>query len=131
GMVGIRLREVSLDYPLYGAYDFSAKRRVLGRLVNQPSEVRTVRAIDRVSIEAGAGARIGLAGPNGSGKSTLLRLIAGVYPPSSGRVTVRGNVVPLLGLNAGVNLDFVAEDNIALLLRISGRKPTRSVIDEI
>jgi lipopolysaccharide transport system ATP-binding protein len=39
--------------------------------------------------------------------------------------------VPLLGLNAGVNLDFVAEDNIALLLRISGRKPTRSVIDEI
>ena len=74
---------------------------------------------------------MGLLGRSGSGKSTLLRLIAGVYPPSSGRVAIKGNVVPLLGLNAGVNLDFIAEDNIALLLRISGRKPTRAVIDEI
>jgi lipopolysaccharide transport system ATP-binding protein len=130
-MVGIRLREVSLDYPLYGAYDFSAKRRVLGRLVNEASEIRTVRAIDRVSIEAGAGARIGLAGPNGSGKSTLLRLIAGVYPPTSGGIEIDGNIVPLLGLNAGVNLDFVAADNIRLLLRISGRKPTQALVDEI
>jgi lipopolysaccharide transport system ATP-binding protein len=130
-MVSIRLREVSLDYPLYGAYDFSAKRRVLGRLVNEASEIRTVRAIDRISIEAGAGARIGLAGPNGSGKSTLLRLIAGVYPPTSGGIEIDGNIVPLLGLNAGVNLDFVAADNIRLLLRISGRKPTQALVDEI
>ncbi|MGY4295625.1 ABC-type polysaccharide/polyol phosphate transport system ATPase subunit [Bradyrhizobium sp. i1.4.4] len=130
-MVSINLHNVCLDYPLYGAYDFSLKRRLLGHLIREPGEMRIIRAVDNVSIEAEAGARIGLAGPNGSGKSTLLRLIAGVYPPSSGRVTVRGNVVPLLGLNAGVNLDFVAEDNIALLLRISGRKPTRSVIDEI
>lgn len=130
-MVSISLRNVSLDYPLYGAYDFSMKRRLLGRLVNQPSETRMIRAIDDVSIEAASGARIGLAGPNGSGKSTLLRLIAGVYPPTSGCVDMTGNVVPLLGLNAGANLDFVAADNIRLLLRISGRKPTPEVVDEI
>lgn len=130
-MASISLRNVCLDYPLYGAYDFSLKRRLLGHLIREQSGMRIIRAVDSVTIEAEAGARIGLAGPNGSGKSTLLRLIAGVYPPSNGSVTVKGNIVPLLGLNAGVNLDFVAEDNIALLLRISGRKPTRAVIDDI
>ncbi|MBR0828348.1 ABC transporter ATP-binding protein [Bradyrhizobium manausense] len=130
-MASISLRNACLDYPLYGAYDFSLKRRVLGRLIREQDEMRTIRAVDDVSIEAAAGARIGLAGPNGSGKSTLLRLIAGVYPASSGQVEISGSVMPLLGLNAGVNLDFVAEDNIALLLRISGRKPTRAIIDDI
>jgi lipopolysaccharide transport system ATP-binding protein len=130
-MVSITLRDVSLDYPLYGAYDFSLKRRLLGRLINAPSETRTFRAIDRVSIEATAGARIGLAGPNGSGKSTLLRLIAGVYPPTSGSIEIIGNITPLLGLNAGANLDFIAADNIRLLLRIGGRKPTQAIVDDI
>jgi lipopolysaccharide transport system ATP-binding protein len=130
-MASINLRDVCLDYPLYGAYDHSIKRRLLGRLINEPSETRIIRAIDHVSIEAVAGARIGLAGPNGSGKSTLLRLIAGVYPPSSGELAIRGEIVPLIGLNAGANLDFVAADNIRLLLRISGRKPTQAIVDEI
>ena len=130
-MASITLRDICLDYPLYGAYDFSLKRRLLGRLAGAAAPIQTIRAIDNISIEAAAGARIGLAGPNGSGKSTLLRLIAGVYPATSGHLAVTGNVVPLLGLNAGVNMDFVAADNISLLLRISGRKPTPALIDEI
>ena len=130
-MASINLRDVCLDYPLYGAYDFSLKRRLLGRLAGASAPIQTIRAIDNISIEASAGARIGLAGPNGSGKSTLLRLIAGVYPATSGHIEITGNVMPLLGLNAGANLDFVAADNISLLLRISGRKPTTALIDEI
>jgi lipopolysaccharide transport system ATP-binding protein len=130
-MARISLRNVCLDYPLYGAYDFSLKRRLIGRLIREPGEMRMIRAIDDVSIEAAAGSRIGLAGPNGSGKSTLLRLIAGVFPASRGNVAISGNIVPLLGLNAGANLDFVAADNISLLLRISGQKPTQAIIDEI
>jgi len=130
-MANITLRDICLDYPLYGAYDFSLKRRLLGRLAGAAAPIQTIRAIDNISIEAAAGARIGLAGPNGSGKSTLLRLIAGVYPATSGHLAVTGNVVPLLGLNAGANMDFVAADNISLLLRISGRKPTPALIDDI
>ena len=38
------------------------------------------------------GDRIGLLGPNGAGKSTLLRMLAGVEPPTSGRVTHGTNV---------------------------------------
>ena len=130
-MASINLHDVCLDYPLYGAYDFSLKRRLLGRLAGASAPIQTIRAIDNISIQASAGARIGLAGPNGSGKSTLLRLIAGVYPATSGHVEITGNIVPLLGLNAGANMDFVAADNISLLLRISGRKPTPAIIDEI
>jgi lipopolysaccharide transport system ATP-binding protein len=130
-MATISLSNVCLDYPLYGAYDFSLKRRLLGRLMKEPARTQTIRAVDDLSIEAEAGDRIGLTGPNGSGKSTLLRLIAGVYPPTSGRVNITGSVIPLLGLNAGANLDFVAADNISLLLRISGRRPTPATVDEI
>ena len=130
-MASIRLNDVSLDYPLYGAYDFSLKRRLLGGLLRESSQTRTIRALDHISMSAQAGARIGLFGPNGSGKSTLLRLLAGVYPPTTGRLELSGSVMPLLGLNAGANMDFAAADNIGLLLRLGGRKPTAAVIDEI
>jgi lipopolysaccharide transport system ATP-binding protein len=130
-MTSITLHNICLDYPLYGAYDFSLKRRLLARLAGKSDPTQTIRAIDNISIEAAAGARIGLAGPNGSGKSTLLRLMAGVYPATSGRIKIIGNVTPLLGLSAGTNHDFVAADNISLLLRISGRRPTQAIIDEI
>ena len=130
-MTSIHLDGVCLDYPLYGAYDFSLKRRFIGKLIKEPSMTRTIRAVDELSLHAEAGSRIGLFGPNGSGKSTLLRLIAGVYPPSGGRIEIDGKVMPLLGLNAGVNLDFVATANIALLLRIGGHASTPAVIDDI
>jgi lipopolysaccharide transport system ATP-binding protein len=130
-MASIRLRNVCLDYPLYGASDFSIRRRLFAWLTRRSSPIRTLRAIDDVSIEAADGARIGLLGPNGSGKSTLLRLIAGVYPPTSGRVEIAGAITPLLGLDADVNMDFMAADNISLLLRISGRIPTPAIVDEI
>jgi lipopolysaccharide transport system ATP-binding protein len=130
-MVQLSLHNLCLDYPLYGAYDFSIKRRFLGRVLRETEETRTIRAIDDVSIEAAAGARIGIAGPNGSGKSTLLRLIAGIYPPSSGRISITGSVMPLLGLSSGTNADLAAIDNINLLLRIGGRKPTPVIVDDI
>jgi lipopolysaccharide transport system ATP-binding protein len=130
-MATIKLHDVCLDYPLYGAYDFSLKRRLLGHLFRNADEMRSIRALDHISIEANVGSRIGLAGPNGSGKSTLLRLIAGVFPATSGEIETTGTIVPLLGLSAGANLDFVAADNISLLLRISGKKPTKAILDDI
>lgn len=49
-----------------------------------------LRALDDLSLTIREGCILGLLGPNGSGKSTLLKLIAGLYRPDSGRVTIDG-----------------------------------------
>src|SRR5439155_10302193 len=49
--------------------------------------------LDHVSLEVGRGTIVGLLGPNGSGKTTLLRVLAGILPPLSGRVSIDGQRV--------------------------------------
>jgi branched-chain amino acid transport system ATP-binding protein len=46
-----------------------------------------LRALDGVNFSVEAGEIFGLIGPNGAGKTTLFRVIGGVYPLTSGRVT--------------------------------------------
>jgi NitT/TauT family transport system ATP-binding protein len=47
-------------------------------------------ALDRVSIEVGAGEFVAVVGPSGCGKSTLMKLVTGLLPPSTGSVMVDG-----------------------------------------
>ncbi len=46
-----------------------------------------------VSLDVDRGGLIGVLGPNGSGKTTLLRLLGGLLPAASGRITVDGQDV--------------------------------------
>ena len=48
-------------------------------------------AIEDISFEVSAGEIVGLLGPNGAGKSTTMRIIAGVFPPTTGRALVAGH----------------------------------------
>jgi ABC-type polysaccharide/polyol phosphate transport system ATPase subunit len=71
-------------------------------------------ALRDISFTANQGETLGVVGPNGSGKSTLLRLICGVLEPTSGRITVRGSVAPLLALGVGFHPDLTGRENAYL-----------------
>jgi branched-chain amino acid transport system ATP-binding protein len=55
-----------------------------------------LRAVNDVSLDVNEGEILGLIGPNGSGKSTTFNCIAGLYPPSAGRIAFEG--VDITGL---------------------------------
>ncbi len=67
-----------------------------------------------VSFSVNPGETLGIVGPNGAGKSTLLKVIAGIIPPSVGRVVVRGRIAPLIELGAGVDPELTARENVYL-----------------
>jgi NitT/TauT family transport system ATP-binding protein len=87
-------------------------------------------AIDRVSLTIPQGELVSIVGPSGCGKSTLLRCVAGLTPPTAGRVVLRGEPVQRVpdGL-AVVFQDYgrslypwlTVRDNVALPLRRTTR----------
>lgn len=63
-------------------------------------------AVDSVDLELHARSIVGLIGPNGSGKTTMLNLLSGVLEPTAGRLTLRGDPIP-------VGAHFAAREGIA------------------
>ncbi|MCW5828638.1 MAG: ABC transporter ATP-binding protein [Deltaproteobacteria bacterium] len=60
------------------------------RLVNVTKRFGRKAALDKVSLELGAGEVVGVLGPNGAGKSTLLKLVTGIYAPLEGKIEIFG-----------------------------------------
>lgn len=71
-------------------------------------------ALEDVSFDLKQGEFLGVIGRNGSGKSTLLKLIAGIYEPDKGKITVDGKIVPFLELGVGFNPELTAKENVYL-----------------
>jgi len=93
----------------------------------------TFDALKDVSLSAKAGEFVGVLGKNGSGKSTLLRVVAGIYPPTSGVVTVAGRVAPILDLGVGFQGRLRVADNVFLYGILLGipRQRLRDDLDEV
>lgn len=79
------------------------------------------RALDDVSFKIRKGTTFGLIGHNGSGKSTMLKMLAGVYRPTSGDISVSEKVDALLELGAGFHGELTGRENIYLNGAILGR----------
>ena len=71
-------------------------------------------ALDHVSFQVKRGETMGLIGRNGAGKSTMLKIISGILKPTEGSLVCRGNVVPMLELGSGFDLDLTGRENIFL-----------------
>ncbi len=99
----------------------------LGRPDTGP--ITHVPAVRGVSFVAHHGESIGILGTNGSGKSTLLRAVAGLLPPTTGRVFTSAEP-ELLGVNAALLPRLTGERNImigGLALGLNAREVRENV----
>jgi ABC-type polysaccharide/polyol phosphate transport system ATPase subunit len=84
------------------------------RLGRRERTIREVEALRDISFEVPQGIVLGVIGVNGAGKSTLMRTIAGILPPTDGRIEVRGRVSTLLALGIGFNATLSGRENVVL-----------------
>ncbi|BAF60756.1 ABC-type polysaccharide/polyol phosphate transport system, ATPase component [Pelotomaculum thermopropionicum SI] len=84
---------------------------------------RKIAALKEINLELRQGDRLGIIGLNGAGKSTLLKVVAGIYPPTSGNVSVNGRVTCLFELATGFEMEATGWENIYLRGLMLGATP--------
>jgi putative ABC transport system ATP-binding protein len=117
----------------------------LGKQVTLPGSTLTI--LEGVSFQIGRGDTVAIVGASGSGKSTLLSLLAGLDTPSSGTVTLDGQVLSALDEDGrarvrGEKVGFVfqnfqllpsltALENVMLPLELRGDADPRAPAEKI
>lgn len=113
----VDFQQVSKSYPIYDSPGDRLKELLS---LNRVSRHRDFWALRDVTFHINRGETFCVIGENGSGKSTMLQIIAGILPPTSGTVAVRGRVAALLELGSGFNPEFSGRDNVYLNAAILG-----------
>ena len=83
----------------------------------------TVHAIKDMNLTVHDGERLAIVGHNGAGKSTLLKMISGIYPPTTGKLTVDGRISSMFELATGFEMESNGWDNIYLRGLMLGETP--------
>jgi len=92
-----------------------------------------IHALDDISLAVSAGEVVGLMGDNGAGKSTLVKIVAGNFPPTSGKLFVDGRPTafarPSEARQSGIEIvyqDLALCDNLPASINVfMGRELTR------
>ncbi len=132
GEPAIRVEDVSVTYRTTSERKPTLTKTVV-RLGRRERTVREIHAVRNVSFDLERGKVLGVVGVNGAGKSTLMRTVAGILPPTSGRVEVHGRVSTLLALGVGFNRELTGRENVVLGGLAAGlsREQLRRKYDEI
>ena len=128
----IRVENVSVTYRTSLDRNPTLKSTLL-KLGRRERIIREIPALKNVSFEVPHGKVLGVVGANGAGKSTLMRTVAGILPPTDGRVEVHGRVSTLLSLGVGFNRKISGRENVVLGGLAAGltRAQLREKYDEI
>lgn len=124
-MTSIHLDNVGVKIPIYDANSLrliklpSFRRAGVGtQTVSNDGGVVLIHALHELNLSLSDGDRVCLIGHNGAGKTTLLRVMAGIYPPTSGNIRVNGSIYALLGSSMVMNPDATGYENIHLAAKL-------------
>src|SRR5213592_2521038 len=123
-MARIDLDDVSLYFRVRQKRRVTFKEFLIHRYFrNSVNPYIEVRALDHIDLHFAEGDRVGIIGHNGAGKSTLLKLLAGIYPPTSGTRVVEGRMCSLFDITLGFEMDSSGWENIAYRGYLLGETP--------
>jgi ABC-type polysaccharide/polyol phosphate transport system ATPase subunit len=128
----IQIIDVSKAFTIRHNKAESLKSQVIGVFYKRYREQKeTLWALRDVSLTIAPGEAFGLVGRNGSGKSTLLKVIAGIYPPTKGRVELPNGsrIGTMIELGVGFHPELTGKENIFLGASIHGL--SRKEIEDI
>ena len=109
----IKVEDVSMTYKM--TYDkIKSLKEYIMTFLKGNLKYENFNALSNVSFEVKKGEVVGIIGKNGAGKSTILKVISGILKPTSGKVVVNGNIVPMLELGSGFDYDLTGRENVFL-----------------
>jgi teichoic acid transport system ATP-binding protein len=109
----VSIRDLSVTYRAAVESRPTLRNRVM-RLGRRHRTFREIEAVKHVSLDVPRGSVTGVIGVNGAGKSTFMRAVAGILPPTEGRIEVHGRVSTLLALGVGFNSHLSGRENVVL-----------------
>jgi ABC-type polysaccharide/polyol phosphate transport system ATPase subunit len=123
-MARIALDGIGLTFHVRKHTKVTLKEFLVGQLFRRSRNPEMeVKALQDVTFTVEKGDRLGVLGHNGAGKSTLLKLLAGIYTPTQGRLTVQGRVSSLFDINLGFEPDASGWENINYRSYLQGETP--------
>ena len=116
----IILENVFLNYPISDK-NLSLRKDIISGIFGSNIKKNYIEALKKINLKLDKGV-YGLYGENGSGKTSLLKIIAGIYPPSSGKIEISGSISSMIDIHFGLNDDLTGVENIELRLIVENIK---------